>query len=199
MIEFVIRARKAPTDAKRFLGRAGEDAHVEYLTQILVNGLFVSQGHRDDVRLTFVFEASSDYSRAITLDGAQLGSLSDLTERGLLDLFAQCLKVSEGSGKSEVRQVMSGVTVTACSFEELLKSFSDRQVYLMDRKGQDIRDASLEHNAVFVLTDHIPMPPKQAKSLVNRGAIPISVGSKMLHASQCIVLIQNEYDRFGAG
>ncbi len=199
MLEFLIRARKAPTDANRFLGHAGQEAHVEYLTQILINGLFVSQGHRDDVRLSFVFEASADFSRVITLDGSTLGSLTDLSEQGLLELFARCLEVSTGSNKDEVRQVLPGVTVAAMSFEQQIKTYEGRQIYLMDRKGKDIRETSLEHNAVFVLTDHIPMPSKQAKSLVNRGAMTISVGSKMLHASQCIVLIQNEYDRFGAG
>ena len=68
-------------------------------------------------------------------------------------------------------------------------------IHLLDRKGDDIREIDLAEDAVFILTDHIPMPPKQAKSLVNRGARAISLGPKMLHASQCVVLIQNEYDR----
>lgn len=197
MIDLIIRARKAPTDAARFLGSQGKEVHVEYLAQILINGLFVSQGHRDDVRLSFVFEASSDFSRVISIEGAELGSIADHSEAGLLQLLAECLELSKGALKSEQRDVMPGITVTACSFEEFLKSFSDRQIYLMDRKGADIRSVTLEQDAVFVLTDHIPMPVKQAKSMVNRGAKTISLGSKMLHASQCVVLIQHEYDRMG--
>ncbi|MFN3238020.1 MAG: hypothetical protein ACE37D_13295 [Pseudomonadales bacterium] len=197
MIDYVIRARKAPTDPVRFLGQAGQEAHTEYLCQILVNGLLISQGHRDDVRLSFVLEASADFSRVITFDGSVLGSLDDWSEAGILQLFARCLQVSVGAAKSESREVLPGVTVTAASVEEFLKSFAGRQIYLMDRKGVDIRAAALEQDAVFVLTDHIPMPTKQAKSLVNRGAKPISLGRTMLHASQCVVLIQHEYDRMG--
>ena len=164
-----------------------------------MNGLFISQSHREDARLTFVFEASADFSRIITFDGANLGSLaSDQTEQSLLKVFAEALKTSVGSAKGETRQVTSGLSVTTDSFESLIKSYQqDRQIYLLDRKGKDVRSAELAEDAVFVLTDHIPMPPKQAKSLVNRGAKAISLGPKMLHASQCIVLIQNEYDRLG--
>ena len=194
----MVRARKAPTAAQQFLGPAGHEAHVEYLAQLLVNSLFVSQGHRDDVQLTFVFEASADYSRIIKFDGENLGSLSDQSEKGLLELFALALKTSAGSGKGETRSVLPGVSVTADSFESLIKSYqTDRSIYLLDRKGEDVRESNLPENAVFVLTDHIPMPTKQAKSLVNRGAQAISLGPKMLHASQCVVLIQNEYDRMG--
>lgn len=195
-MEFVIRARKAPTSPEQFLGQAGLDAHVEYLGQILINGLFISQSHRDDVQLTFVFESSTDFSRIIHFDGEKLGSLTDLSERGIKQLFANALKVSVGAAKGDTFDMMSGFTVTVDSFESLIKKYqTDRMIHLLDRKGDDIREIDLAEDAVFILTDHIPMPPKQAKSLVNRGARAISLGPKMLHASQCVVLIQNEYDR----
>lgn len=196
LIEFVVRARKTPTDPKRFLGDVGQENHVEYLTQILVNGLFVSQGHRDDVCLTFVFEGSADYSRVIQFRGDQLGTISDQTERGILNLFADCLTAGVGLAKEASIEVRPGVTIAARSFESLLKHYSEsRPIYLLDKKGLDVRESNLETNAVFVLTDHIPMPPKQLKSMVRRGAQPVSLGPVVLHASQCVVLIQNEYDR----
>lgn len=195
-MEFVIRARKAPTSPEQFFGQAGLDAHVEYLGQILINGLFISQSHRDDVQLTFVFESSTDFSRIIHFDGEKLGSLTDLSEQGIKQLFANALKVSVGAAKGDTFDMMSGFTVTVDSFESLIKKYqTDRMIHLLDRKGDDIREIDLAEDAVFILTDHIPMPPKQAKSLVNRGARAISLGPKMLHASQCVVLIQNEYDR----
>lgn len=198
MIEFIIRARRAPTVPEQFLGSAGQEAHVEYLTQVLVNGLFVSQAHRDNVVMSFVLEASPDFSRIIRFSGSDLGSIPEQTESGLLELFGDALKTSLGAQKDEVREVLPGITIAAMSFETLIKSYQDNKViYLLDRKGSDVRTIELPENAVFVLTDHVPMPPKQAKSLVNRGAKTISLGPKMLHASQCVVLIENEYDRMG--
>tara|TARA_R110002072_G_scaffold89232_6_gene200015 strand:+ start:5391 stop:6005 length:615 start_codon:yes stop_codon:yes gene_type:complete len=198
LIEFVVRARKAPTEASKFLGDPGKEAHVEYLTQILLNTLFVSKGHRSDVCLTYVFEGSADFSRVIHFRGETLGRIDDHSEQGLLRLFARCLAAGAGLKKEASIITDQGIEVAATSFEKLIKGYQEnRQVYVLDRKGQDIRQTELPDDSVFVLTDHIPMPPKQAKSLVRRGVLPISLGPIMLHASQCVVLIQNEYDRLG--
>lgn len=196
MIEFVVRARKAPTDAGRFLGELGQAAHVEYLAQILVNTLFVSKGHRSDVCLTYVFEGSSDFSRALFFRGDKIGILGDQSEQGLLQLFARCLKAGASLDKEAELETDEGIVIQAISFERLVKQYQiSRPVFLLDRKGQDVRRAELPPDAVFLLTDHIPMPPKQTKSLIKRGVQPLSLGPVMLHASQCVVLIQNEYDR----
>jgi tRNA (pseudouridine54-N1)-methyltransferase len=198
LIEFVVRARKAPTEASKFLGNAGKEAHVEYLTQILVNALFVSKGHRSDVCLTYVFEGSADFSRVLHFRGESLGQIEDQSEQGLLRLFARCLAAGAGLQKDTSIVTDQGIDVTATSFEKLIKGYQEtRQVFLLEPKGQDIRHAELPDEAVFVLTDHIPMPPKQAKSMVRRGVTALSLGPIMLHASQCVVLIQNEYDRLG--
>lgn len=198
MIEFVVRARKAPTDASKFLGEAGREAHVEYLTQILVNTLFVSKGHREDVCLTYVFEGSADFSRAISFRGDTIGMIGDQTEKGLLQLFARCLAAGAGLAKDAATTTDQGILISAISFERLVKRYQEtRPVYVLDKKGSDVRQVELLDNAVFLLTDHIPMPPKAAKSLIRRGVTPLSLGPVMLHASQCVVLIQNEYDRLG--
>jgi tRNA (pseudouridine54-N1)-methyltransferase len=198
LIEFVVRARKAPTEASKFLGEAGRDAHVEYLTQILVNTLFVSKGHREDVCLTYVFEGSADFSRAISFRGDTIGMIGDQTEKGLLQLIARCLAAGAGLSKDASIKTEQGILISATSFERLVKQYQEtRPIFLLDKKGSDVRQMELPDDAVFLLTDHIPMPPKAAKSLVRRGVKPLSLGPVMLHASQCVVLIQNEYDRLG--
>ena len=50
-------------------------------------------------------------------------------------------------------------------------------------------------DAVFLLTDHIPMPRKTFKSMQRQGVSRIALGPVMLQASQCISIIQNELDR----
>ena len=66
---------------------------------------------------------------------------------------------------------------------------------LLDPKGDDIRTVDIPVDAVFLLTDHIPMPKKNFKAMVLQGVKKISLGPVMLHASQCISIIQNELDR----
>ena len=196
MNEFVIRARKAPTRADDFLAAVGKDGRVEYLAQIFNNTLFVSKGHREDTILTFVLEDSMDYSRAITVRGDQLGSLAGTTESDILNLLASTLRLAEGLAKEAMLETPEGIIVQAISFEHLVKHrLETQQVYLLDKKGVDVRQQEFEENAVFLLTDHIPMPRKTFKSLKRQGVANISLGPIMLHASQCVVLIQNELDR----
>ena len=64
----------------------------------------------------------------------------------------------------------------------------------MDRKGTPIAEQVFEDNPCFLLTDHIPMPKKTFNSLERLGAKKITLGSRMLFASQCVVLIQHALD-----
>ncbi|NMV94424.1 tRNA (pseudouridine(54)-N(1))-methyltransferase TrmY, partial [Vibrio cholerae] len=54
-------------------------------------------------------------------------------------------------------------------------------------------------NPCFILTDHIPMPKKSGNSMKRLGVEKISLGPKMLFASQCVTLIHNEIDHQEAG
>ena len=195
-IEFLLRAHSAPTQPQAFLNAAGGDAHVEYLAQIIVNTLFVSQGHREDDVLTLVLEQSADFSRSLTLRGESLGNLGGMTESALLDTIADALQAGSRLGKAESIVSDSGIEVSATSFERLARArLESTAVFLLDRKGADIREVSLPDDACFLLTDHIPLPRNLRKSFVRQGAKPVSLGPVMLHASQCVVLVQNEFDR----
>ena len=196
MPEYVVRARKAPTDAGLFMKAIGSGAHVEYLAQIMINCLFISKGHREDTILTLVLEDSRDYSRALSFEGGKLGSFGDLTEAGMLRTVADCLTLASKLRKEEIITQENGIAVQAISFEHLVKArLESRAVYILDKKGTDIRSLAPSDDAVFLLTDHIPMPRKTFKSLHRQGVKKLCLGPVMLHASQCIVLIQNEYDR----
>ena len=144
MPEFIVRARKASTDAQQFLAAVGAGAHVEYLAQMIVSALFISKGHRQDTRLSLVLEDSADYSRSITLDGAVLGDLGGTTEAALLQLIANGLQLGRSLGKEESIVTAAGLMVTAISFEHLVKAkLETHAVFLLDPKGEDIRTAEI--------------------------------------------------------
>jgi tRNA (pseudouridine54-N1)-methyltransferase len=68
-------------------------------------------------------------------------------------------------------------------------------IYLLDKKGKDIRMMNLAQDSIFILSDHLALPKNNIKALDRKGAMKLSLGRKMLFASQCIVLIHNELDR----
>jgi tRNA (pseudouridine54-N1)-methyltransferase len=193
MRKFLIRARNTPVDAAAFGKGIGGDVHVEYLVQVVQQALLISKGHRADTIITLVLEHSADYSRAINIDGRCLGSLAGWHETALVTLLADILSAGSGLAKEESLVYGEGLTVSATSFERLLPEAP--RLFILDRKGSDIREVADLDDALFVMTDHIPMPKNTLKHLSRLGAKTLSLGPTMLHTSQCISVIHNELDR----
>lgn len=196
MRSFVLRARAAPTDSRKLLASVGEAAHTEILAHTLMNAIFVSQSHRPEVTVYLVLESTQDFSRTIQFDVYAMQDFGGFHEQALLGKIAKALDASRGMGKEETRPVESGVTVRTLSFERLVQELAeDHQLFVMDRKGTPIREQVFQGNPCFLLTDHIPMPKKTFNTLERLGAKKITLGSKMLFASQCVVLIHHELDQ----
>jgi tRNA (pseudouridine54-N1)-methyltransferase len=196
MRTFVLRARAAPTDSRKLLASVGSEAHVEILAHTLMNAIFVAQSHRADVVVHLVLESTADYSRTIRFDANAMHDIGGFDERSLLGKIANALDASIGMGKDETRPVESGVVVRTTSFERLVQELAvDHQLFVMDRKGTPIRDQPFGDNPCFLLTDHIPMPKNTFHTLDRLGAEKISLGPKMLFASQCVVLVHHELDQ----
>lgn len=196
MRTFVMRARAAPTESQKLLASVGKEAHTEILAHTLMNAIFVAQSHRADVTVYLVLESTPDFSRTIRFDANAMHDIGGFDEQALLAKVAKALDASRGMDKDETRPVESGVTVRTLSFERLVQELADNhQLYVMDRKGRSIREQDFQGNPCFLLTDHIPMPKKTFHSLERLGASRITLGSTMLFASQCVVLIHHELDQ----
>jgi tRNA (pseudouridine54-N1)-methyltransferase len=196
MRTFVLRARAAPTESQKLLASVGKEAHTEILAHTLMNTIFVAQSHRADVMVYLVLESTQDFSRTLCFAVNAMHEIGGFDERALLSKIAKALDVSKGMGKEETRPVESGVTVRTVSFERLVQELAvDHQLFVMDRKGASIREQAFGGKPCFLLTDHIPMPKKTFHSLERLGAKKITLGSKMLFASQCVVLIHHELDQ----
>ena len=195
MRTFVLRARAAPTDAARLLAGVGGDAHTEVLAHTLMNAIFVAQSHRDDVVVHLVLESTHDYSRTLRFEAAAMTGIGGFHEAALLAKIAAALDASRGMGKDEARAVEPGVTVRTTAFERLVQELAvDHALYVMDPKGELAGGVVFAPNPCFLLTDHIPMPKKAWPGLERLGARKLSLGPRMLFASQCVVLIHHALD-----
>lgn len=196
MRTFVLRARAAPTDSARLLAGVGQEAHTEILAHTLMNAIFVAQSHRPHVVVYLVLESTQDFSRTIRFEADAMHELGGFDERALLGKVAKALDASRGLGKEETRPVESGVTVRTVSFERLVQELAgDHQLFVLDRKGDPIREQAFGGNPCFLLTDHIPMPKNTFHTLDRLGTKRLSLGPTMLFASQCVVLIHHALDQ----
>ncbi len=196
MRTFIIRARKGTTRWERVRSQVGGKEHFEVVAHSVINAFFISIDFRSDVEVYIVLDSSEDFPHTIKLTSADGLSLTGFHEEAVIGLIEKALKDSRGLLKDETRTVAPGVQVSGFGFEKLISGLiKTRPLYLLDRKGEDIRDTQLEPNPVFILSDHLAMPKKTISGLKRNGLKTLSLGKKMLFASQCVVLINDEMDR----
>ncbi len=196
MRTFVIRARKGSTHWQRIRSQMGTSSHFEVIAHAVINAFFVSNNFRNDVELYIVLDSSDDFPRTIKLSAADGLSIAGFHEEAVIDLIEKALKNSQDLQKNETRLLDAGIQINGFGFEKLIEILLvTRAVYLLEPKGEDIRTITLAVDPVFILSDHLAMPKNSVKSLKRRGAKTLSLGKKMLFASQCVVLINHEMDR----
>jgi len=191
---FVLRARAAPTDSRQLLAAVGHGSHSEVLAHTLMNAIFVAQSHRSDVVVFLVLESTRDFSRTVRFDAAEIAAMGGFHEQALLAKVARALDTAVGMGKDEERLVEPGISVRTTSFEKLVGELArDFQLYILDKKAAAFASSSLKENACFLLTITSPCPEEFQQPETARAKF-ISLGPRMLFASQCVVLIHNELD-----
>ncbi len=196
MRTFIIRARKGTTRWELVRSQIGSREHFEVVTHSVINAFFFSNGFRDDVEVYIILDSSIDFPRTIKLSSSEGLSIGGFHEDAVLELVETALKNSMGLQKNETRMIAPGLHISGFGFEKLVgQLLITRPVYLLDRKGNDIRSAEIGSDPVFVLSDHLAMPKNSIKGLMRVGLKTISLGKKMLFASQCVVLLHYELDR----
>lgn len=195
---FIIRARKGTTRFEKVRSQIGAAGHFEVVAHSVINAFFVSNGFREDVEIYIILDSSEDFPRTIKLSSAEGLSIAGFHEEAVLVLVEKALRESPGLQKDETRIIAPGIQISGFGFEKLVSGLLEtRPVYLLDRKGTDIRVVEWETDPVFVLSDHLAMPKNSVKGLQRKGLKTLSLCKKMLFASQCVVLINYELDRAG--
>lgn len=195
MRTFIIKARKGTTRWDRLRASVGTKEHFEVVMHSIINAFFISNGFREDVEVYIVLDSSEDFPRTIKLSGGEGLSIAGFHEEAVLALMERTLKNSQGLQKDETRLLEPGVQVSGFGFEKLIGQLLEtRAIYLLGPKGEEIRTMEFPADPVFVLSDHLAMPKNMVKSLKRKGLKTISLGKKMLFASQCVVLLHYELD-----
>jgi tRNA (pseudouridine54-N1)-methyltransferase len=196
MRTFIIRARKGTTRWEKVRAQIGAKEHFEVVTHSVINAFFLSNDFRQDVEVYIVLDSSEDFPRTIKLSSAEGLSLPGFHEDAVITVVEKSLKDSMGLLKDETRSIAPGVSISGFGFEKLIAALiKTRSVYLLEPKGDDVGTATIDPDPVFILSDHLAMPANINKSLKRQGLKTVSLGKKMLFASQCMVLIHYELDK----
>lgn len=196
MRTFVIRARKGTVRAEKVFSQVGACEHFEIVAHTLANAFYFSNGMRSDVEVYVVLDSTPDFPRTLKFSSNNGLSFPGFHEQAILNVVAVALEKGVSVAKGQIKTIEPGIEILGFGFDTLMKGLQEhRPIYLLDKKGDDVRTLAFEDDCVFVLSDHLSMPKNSIKGLERRGLKKISLGRKMLFASQCVVLIHNELDR----
>ncbi len=199
MREFILwarRGRSTPVPSVVDLSRLGR---ITNIAQCIVNTLFFSNRIRPRTVMHIVLDGPAAPPKIVRIESNTFGSLRGFDDRSICSMIQNALDAGRRLALNEEVQADAGVYVAKRSFESLIREKSVAvSLFCLHRGGEDIRSVSFSSSAAFVFTDHLTMPKRTARFLVHRlRARRISVGPKILFASQCIAIVHNELDRQG--
>ncbi len=186
MRHFVYFSSKARTSGNfNDLMKAGR---IDIAIHSLINALFLSHDKRKDVKVHFVFYGAPDPPKHIEIS---INPEFDISKKDVGSLIKKALYKYK---KGEKREALPGCFVEKKSFLKVIDELSEEnEIFLLDKKGANIRKAKIPTNSVFILGDHEGLPKKESKRLRKTANI-ISLGSKTYFASQVVTIINNELD-----
>jgi len=196
MREFVYYSKNAVTAGNLIGDNLMQAGRLDIVCNFIVSCFFVSNAMRDDVRLHLIFDGGPNNPRHLVFESNEEMPISKKNIAGLIKRVLYKARDEEG-----LREIVPGVSVEKKGFEKLVIDLDreGKDVLLLDGKGTDIRDLKLEtrdgKNAVFLIGDHEGFPKGFGKLLKKIDGV--SVGPRVLFASQVATILHNELDRRG--
>ena len=191
MKHFIYFSAKAATSGKALSGgdlmKAGR---MDIAIHSIIQGLFLSHDFRKDVKFHLVFYGMPDPPKHIEI---QVKDGLDISKKDVGTLIKKILyKYRQG----EKHEVFPGVFIEKKSFLKVIEELQEQgnEVFILDKKGEDIRKADIPENCVFILGDQEGLPKQEMKRL-KKQLRSVSIGPKMYFASQTVAIVNNELDR----
>lgn len=201
MREFIYYSKNARTSGNFDLTDLMKAGRMDIACQITIMAFFLSHHTREDVKLHLIFDGRPDPPKHIEMFPGK-NFLSDEKDRiniSKKDVAGLIKKILYKYKQGIKREVAPGYFIEKKGFVGVLKELKEKgkQIYILDKKGEDIRQVKKLDEGVFVIGDQDGIPKKELKRLKELDIKKISVGNQMYFASQTMTIIQNELDRRG--
>jgi len=190
MREFVYYSANAVTAGNLIKDDLKKAGRLDIVCNFIVSVFFTSNAMREDVRLHLIFDGGPNNPRHLVMESNPDMPISKKNVAGLIRRMLYKAKDEEG-----LREIVPGCFIEKKGFEKLLRELDaeGKDVLVLEEKGKDIREVDLGKSPVFVVGDHEGFPSGLKKFL--KKVDGVSVGPRVLFASQVATLIHNELDR----
>jgi tRNA (pseudouridine54-N1)-methyltransferase len=197
MREFIYYSRTAPTSGSYVKDDLAKSGRLDIAIHSVIAAFFISHNIRTDVKLNLVFAGPPDPTKHIEITPIVEGKTGIdkiyISKKNVEGIIKTMLYKYKPGIKNEV---FPGFTIEKKGFLELVKEMNEegRNIYILDPKGEDIREAEIKDDPVFIIGDHRGLPPKELKRLKGM-CNPVTIGKRTYFASHTIAVVNNEIDR----
>jgi len=171
---------------------------IDIACQFIIQGFFVSRSMRKDTKVHLILNGPPDSPKHLEIfPGKNLGGIENKIDISKKDVAGLIKRMLYKYKKGEKVEVAPGYDVEKKSFVKLLEEMNadGKTIYVLDKRGEDIRNVKIAKDAVFIVGDHDGIPKNEMKWAKHIPMKKISVSPHMLFASQVVTLIHNEVDR----
>ncbi len=187
---FIMEARKACTsNSFNIKDLPGTSGRLDIVCRCVIAALKFGGGVRLNTVFYAVLEGPPAPPLTLKVDGAEIDNISGSE----LQLALTLKKLLKG-------EKIKGFNVERKSFIEAVSEVRRKaEVYYLHESGKPIRMVNFPHrkDVLFVLGDHLGLPPRSERLLEKLGAFKVSLGPKRYLGSHCIVMVHDELDRKG--
>jgi len=189
--EFIYYSKSGVTAGNFIKDDLMQAGRLDIAINVLIAAFFLSHDVRKDVKFHLILDGQPNPPVHILIQYDDELAISKKDVAGLIKRILY--KAPKEKGK--INNPAPGCYVEKKSFETLVDEMDKegKNVYLLDKKGEDIRSLKFKGNEVFILGDQDGFPDDK-KHLLKR-IDKVTVSPKMLFASQVLTIVHNELDR----
>lgn len=188
MREIVYVSKNAVTTGNfRDLMKAGR---MDIVCHAVIMSFFVSNKLRENVKLHLIFYGKPDPPRHLELMPI-VDEKFQISKKDIAGLIKRMLFKYKKGRKVEA---FPGCFVEKLSLNKFLENSKSKNIYVLDKNGEDIRKINIEDNSIFILGDHEGIPKHELNN-TKKFAEKISLGNVTYFSSQAITILNNELDR----
>jgi len=200
MREFVYFSQSARTSGNFSTDELMKAGRMDIVIHIIISAFFLSHDVREDTKLHLIFYGQPTPPRHIEItlskkNGIEKASGAEKIDISKKDVAGLIKKILYKYKEGKKTEVFDGCFIEKKSFFEVIEELEKqgKEIFLLDKSGENIRKAKIKENCVFVLGDHNGLPKKELKRLKTI-AKPVSVGNRMYFASHVVSIVNNELD-----
>jgi len=186
MREFIYYSSKARTSGNFDTADLMKAGRMDIVCNVIISAFFISNNMREDVKLHLIFTGPPNPPMHLEFVSNKDMPISKKDVAGLIKrMLYKC--------KGYKTEVFPGCFIEKKGLNELVKGLEQegKDIFVMDKKGQDIRKIEKLDNSVFIIGSEDGLPKKETKRIEKS----VSVGKQTYFASQTITIINNEIDR----